>query len=118
MTRVSLGEVWRLTGDVLIGFHGEGKARFRVQHTRDREGQPAELGWCDVSAIYNRSFNPQAVIDRENGVRGFLVDQIISAQEVTYRRQSADWLRVIPFDEDDATREGCGGYAIHLQAAS
>jgi len=114
--RLQLGVPVRLNGDVMLSFRGSGEARFRVQHTRDRHGKPDEFGWADITAIYDRSIDRERAIDRkEQVVRGMFVDWIKGDQDVSYRHYSAAWLRVIPFDDDDATYKQCRRYAVRLR---
>lgn len=117
--RLRLGEARRLSGDVVISFCGTGEARFRVQHTRDRFGKPDELGWCDVSALSDSRLNQFAAYDKgEHLVRGLFVDVIKGDREAIYRHYKAAWLRVIPAEDDAATRKQCAAYAISLRPAA
>jgi hypothetical protein len=44
------------------------------------------------------------------------VDVVNGDFEVLYRRQNADWLRVVPLDEDDEDNiERCAGYEITVE---
>lgn len=96
-----------------IAFHGEGEARFVLQHTRDEDGKPDELSWVDVSGMSDGS------IDQQDEVTGFdykgapkrwlayvrrpvLVDRVNGNVDVLYRRHIAEWLRVIPMEESGA----------------
>jgi hypothetical protein len=112
-----LGQPHRITGDVCIAFRGSGRARFRLQHTRDQDGAPDDLRWCEVSQLSNGALANQAdAIDGAQMVRGVLVDFIKGDTEVLYRRHSADWLRVIPLDDEDADEiERCARYSITLK---
>lgn len=116
---VELGRPTPITSDVVIQFRGEGPARFRVQHARDAGGMPDDLSWCDVSALSNRNAAPRKMViiddkkeQRGGIVRGVLVDQVDGDQDAFYRRHTAGWLRVIPFDEED--REQCQTYSISI----
>jgi len=103
-----------------IVFRGQGAARFRLQHTRDLDGVPDELSWCEVSNLSNgRVVDPVTLVDKVAGtVRGgFLVDQVEGDAEVIYRRHIADWLRVLPFeDSDEASEQDCAGYVVEVEA--
>lgn len=98
-----------------IAFAGEGEARFRLQHTRDLDGTPDSLSWCDVSAMSNGRVDPLTMVDGLNvkdprrtlgSVRGgTLVDRVNGELEVLYRRHIADWLRVIPYDDNPLVTE-------------
>jgi hypothetical protein len=57
-------------------------------------------------------------IDVLNGMGrcGVLLDVVNGGLEMLYRRHSADWLRVIPLDEDDEDNiERCAGYEIKVE---
>jgi hypothetical protein len=58
-------------------------------------------------------------IDVLNGmVRGGVLVDVVNGDdlEVLYRRHSADWLRVVPRDEDDADNiERCAAYEIAIE---
>jgi hypothetical protein len=102
-----------------IVFRGEGAARFRLQHTRDLDGMPDELSWCDVSNLSNGRVDPVNLHDKVNGtvLGGFLVDHVEGDVEVVYRRHIADWLRVLPFEaRDDATEQDCIPYVVSVEA--
>jgi len=117
-SRVRLGAPIRLRGNVTISFRGNGKARFRIQHTRDQHGKPYEFGWCDVSALSNGKIPLQAAIDLSQcSVRGMLVEQVNGNQDALYRHHSADWLRVIPFDDDATSRKQCERYTVRVKVA-
>jgi hypothetical protein len=48
---------------------------------------------------------------------GVLVDVVNGDLEVLYRRHSADWVRIVPLDEDDADNiERCTAYEIQREA--
>jgi hypothetical protein len=102
-----------------IVFRGEGAARFRLQHTRDLDGTPDELSWCDVSNLSNgRAADPVALVDKVAGtVRGgFLVDQVHGDAEVLYRKHIADWLRVLPFeDPNEESETQCLPYVVSVE---
>jgi hypothetical protein len=72
-----------------------------------------------VSNVSNGALAPPAeAIDVLNGmVRGrVLVDVVDGDFEMLYRRQKADWLRVVPLDEDDEDNiERCAGYEIKVE---
>jgi len=103
-----------------IIFRGEGPARFKLQHTRDLDGTPDDLSWCDVSNLSNgRAADPVALVDKVAGtVRGgFLVDKIEGDAEVIYRRHIADWLRVLPFEAPEEESEStCLPYIVSVEA--
>lgn len=97
-----------------IAFEGEGEARFRLQHTRDLDGTPDSLSWCDVSAMSNGRVDPMTTLDGVNrssvrtmgSVRGgTLIDRVTGKLEVLYRRHIADWIRVIPYDDNPLVTE-------------
>lgn len=123
---VELGKPTRIASDVVIQFRGEGMARFRVQHARDAGGMPDDLSWCDVSALSNRNASPQGMIiiddktEKRGGiVRGLLVDQVNGDQDAFYRRHTAGWIRVLPFDDDnEEERERCQAYSISIRVAT
>ena len=110
-----------------IAFNGRGQARFRLQHTRDLDGTPDQLSWCEVSALSNGRVDPARTIDpRSAMVRGLLVDRVDGEAEVIYRRHIADWLRVVPFDGGSEPIElrtppacpcclGCAGYRVTME---
>ena len=103
-----------------IVFRGQGAARFKLQHTRDLDGTPDDLSWCDVSNLSNgRVVDPVNLVDKVAGtVRGgFLVDQVEGDAEVIYRRHIADWIRVLPFEDNDkASEQDCVDYVVSLEA--
>lgn len=88
-----------------IVFSGTGEARFVLQHTRDLDGVPDEVSWVDVSAWSNGRIDPK-VFEGRTGVisvrGGTLVDRVNGEVEVLYRRHIADWLRVVPLEQDKA----------------
>ncbi|WP_027581478.1 hypothetical protein [Bradyrhizobium sp. Ai1a-2] len=110
---VALGEAVRIEGDALITFRGSGPARFRIQHTRDLDGAPDALTWCDVSMISNADMEPRDAIGKDSLVP-LLVDHIDGDHDIRYRRYRADWLRVLPLDDDEAAIEACARYAITI----
>jgi hypothetical protein len=112
---IMLGEPARIAGDVTISFRGTGRARFRIQHTRDDGGEPDPLGWCDVSQICNADIaDPMTAVGRDSMVP-LLVDTIDGDRDIRYRRYKADWLRVLPGDEEDEAMVGaCARYAITI----
>jgi hypothetical protein len=113
---VELGEARRINSDVVIEFRGQGPAAFRVQHARDEAGVPDELSWCDVSLISDRRLDPARVIDAESMVRGMFVGQLDGDHDAIYRRHRADWIRVLPLEDDDdmEARKRCQAYSIKL----
>jgi hypothetical protein len=112
-----LGEAVHIDGDAVISFRGNGSARFRIQHTRDDHGQPDEFGWCDCSAMSDASVDPPAAIEKDGSV-AVLVDTIDHDLNVRYRRFKADWLRVLPLDnEDEAACARCKDYTIAIRPA-
>ena len=116
--RLRLGKPIRLSGDVTLSFRGQGKARFRVQHTGDLNGQPDEVAWCDVSLVSNGLVPREVAIDlSECCVRGMFIEQVNGNQDALYRWHSAGWLRVLPYDDDVATRKSCERYAVRVRAA-
>jgi hypothetical protein len=61
--------------------------------------------------------HPAEAIDVPNGMvrGGVLVDVVNGDLEVLYRRHSADWVRIVPLDEDDADNiERCTAYEISV----
>lgn len=115
--RIKLGEAMPISGDMLISFRGSGEARFRMQHTGDQDGEPDQLSWCDVSMMSNGLIEPHHAIGRDFTVH-VLVDQIDGDRDVRYRRYRADWLRIIPFEEEDEeARRRCKAYTITLRSA-
>ena len=103
--------------DAVISFRGNGSARFRIQHTRDDHGEPDALSWCDCSAMSYASIEPQAAINKDGGV-ALLIDQINGDRDIHYRRFKADWLRVLPIDdEDEAACEQCERYTLAIAPA-
>jgi HK97 family phage major capsid protein len=115
-----LGVPVRITGNPFarIRFRGNGHAQFRLQHGADRNGQPDDLSWCDVSNLSNgRLATPADAIDAHSMVMGgVLVDVVNGDLDILYRRHTADWIRVVPLDEDDADNiERCAGYEIAIE---
>jgi hypothetical protein len=110
----ALGEPRRIEGDVLISFRGRGRARFKVQHGRDDNGQPDDLTWCDVSLISNASIADPKKWIVDSFVPVFL-DIVDGDLDVPYRRHKADWLRVLPVDDkDEEARDRCKKYQISI----
>jgi hypothetical protein len=63
--------------------------------------------------------HPAEAIGVPNGMvrGGVLVDVVNGDLEVLYRRHSADWVRIVPLDEDDADNiERCTAYEIQREA--
>jgi hypothetical protein len=59
---------------------------------------------------------PADVINHHSWCASVLVDVVDGDIEVLYRRQNADWLRVVPLDEDDEDNiERCAGYEIKAE---
>lgn len=113
---VAVGEALRIDGDVVISFRGAGPARFRVQHTRDADGAPDDLAWCDCSMMSNADIEPKDAV--EDGMVAVLVDAIDGDRDIRYRRFKADWLRVLAHDDEDETeREACARYAVTILPA-
>lgn len=101
---------------VPITFEGDGRARFRLQHTRDRNGEPDDLAWVDVTRISDATRNPKDALTGDSTVAGVLVDWVEGVTTVYYRRFHADWLRVVPHDwEDDNATELCGAFSVKLE---
>jgi hypothetical protein len=85
---------------------------------RDLDGQPDALGWCDCSAMSDASIDPQAAIAKDGSVAE-LVDYVDRDLDVRYRWFKADWLRVLPGDdEDEEAREQCERYTIAIAPAT
>jgi hypothetical protein len=117
--RIAIGEAKRITGDVVIRFSGQGQAKFRVQHACDRDGEPDDLSWCDVSAISNRDIEQKRAIDKDGAVRGPLVGFVNGTHEAVYRHHKAAWLRVVTDDEGDKELlRRCEAYSLTLRPAS
>jgi hypothetical protein len=115
VTSVALGEPRRVRGDVVIGFRGAGRARFRVSHARDSQGEPDPFTWFDVSRVNDRSIAPEQAI-RAN-VAELLVDSVEGDCEFGYRRIAHDWLRVLPLDEEDKEAvAACRAYAVYIES--
>jgi hypothetical protein len=90
----------RISGDVRISFRGSGRARFRLQHTGTRDGEPDHFAWCEVSAMSNAVLaKPPDALDPRDGITvssKVLVDVVDGDLEVLYRRHTADgcaWCR-------------------------
>jgi hypothetical protein len=113
----TLGVPHRITGNVRVSFRGAGRARFRLQHTADRNGEPEALSWCEVSAMSDaRLADPRDAVDGDGMVRGVLVNFVDGDLELLYRRHTADWLRLIPHDdEDEENIERCARYDITVE---
>jgi len=110
-----LGEAQRITGDARIAFRGAGPARFRLEHARDRNGEPDSLSWCEVSQASNGAAAPPTAEGLGHGriLNGVLVDVVDGNTDVFYRRHNAGWLRVVPHDPDDAEEtERCAAYSV------
>jgi hypothetical protein len=120
-----LGVPVHITGNVRIAFRGSGRARFRLQHTGSRDGQPDDLMWCEVSNLSNAALaSPTDALDSDGVtvIGGVLVDVVDGDLEVLYRRHTADWLRVVPLDgatgeiEDDPDNfTACLKYEISIE---
>lgn len=104
---------------VPITFQGEGRARFRLQHTRDRNGQPDDLAWADVTRVSDGTQQPKAAINSgDSTVMGVLVDWIEGMSKVHYRRFRAEWLRVVPHDEADEEQVAqCAAFSVTMETA-
>lgn len=120
--QILLGVPVAINSDVMIQFRGEGMARFRVQHARDAGGMPDDLSWCDVTAISNRNVSPQNVVLKDEAeekgatVRGWLVEVINGNYDAVYRRHRANWLRVLPLEDDNEKElEQCLAYTISIR---
>ena len=113
----SIGAPFRIDGNVRIKLIGEGRARFRLQHTGVYQSAPDPLGWSDVTRMSDaRLASPMDAVDADMMVSGFLVDWVNGPTEVCYRRYSAHYLRVIVFDEDDDANElACMKYRIEYE---
>lgn len=118
---IVLGAPIRIDGDVRIAFRGRGEARFRLQHTLDRDGRPDDFSWCDVSRICDGRIKPEDAIQRDpgedqrSGHTTALVDFVNGDLDVVYRRYLASWLRVL-IDDDIALR-GAGEAANEADKA-
>lgn len=107
---MKLGEPYRVDGSVRVSFRGEGPARFRLQHTGDDgTGRPDDLGWCDVSDIASQ---PDPVVTH-GMIRAMMVSAVRGDVDIDYHRYRADWIRVVPQDEDET--EPCQRYSIDVQ---
>lgn len=108
----------RIEGDSIIEFQGPCEARFRLQHTKDYNGEPDDLLWSDVSMMSDATlplFESQDDLRRFNPF-GVLVDTVPGYRRVVYRKARAEWLRVIPFDADDkANVEACAAFVVRCQ---
>ena len=120
----------KLDGEITrIAFRGEGKARFRLQHTGDVDGVPSEF-WVEVSGMSDGHVDPLSELDGYRpgmttlprryigGVRRpALVDQVNGNEDVLYRRTLAHWIRVIPLEgEDRECCHPCAGYRVTMEA--
>lgn len=70
-----------------------------MQHTRDLDGEPDALGWCDVSTMSKRPDRPHDAVGKDNSVP-VLVDHVEGDLDIGYRRHTADWLRGLPIDDE------------------
>lgn len=99
-----------------IHFEGQGRARFRLQHTRDRNGAPDDLAWADVTRVSDATQNPKAAINGgDNTITGVLVDWVEGPMKVFYRRYRAEWIRVVPHDEDEEALKQCAAFSVNLE---
>jgi hypothetical protein len=100
-----------------ISFTGEGRARFRLQHTRDRNGEPDDLAWADVTLVSDATRTPKAAINGgDSTVSGVLVDWVEGEQKVFYRRYRAEWIRVVPHDEEDEEAlKQCAAFSVTME---
>lgn len=108
-------EAVRIETDAVIEFEGPGEARFRLQHTKDFNGGPDDLLWSDVSLMSDASL--PLIEKKEDLARfdpfGVLVDRVHGYRRVVYRRHSAEWIRVVPFDVADASNlEACAKFTV------
>lgn len=101
---------------VPIRFDGVARARFRLQHTIDRNGAPDDLLWADVSAVSDARQRPADSMNSDRTITGVLVDWIEGDVTVFYRRFKAAWLRVIPHDDDEEAVALCEGYSVNLES--
>jgi hypothetical protein len=115
----ALGEAVKIAGDaVVISFRGQFPARFRLQHTRDLDGEPDDLGWCDVSLMSDADItDPHEAVGQDSLVP-VLLDRVDGDREVRYRRFKADWLRVLAGDDDEDMCERCAQYTISIRTAA
>src|SRR3954454_1812279 len=108
-----------LAGDgAVIRFEGVGRARFRLQHARDRHGKPDRMSWADVSNLSNGEIPESQAIDPASAMvrGGVLADFVDGDTMVVYRRHRAEWLRVLPFDHHDkANILACRAYVVSLE---
>lgn len=102
---------------VPIRFSGQGRARFRLQHTADRHGQPDDLLWADVTSVCDARQRPRDALNTgDHTIGGVLVDWIEGEAIVFYRRFRAKWLRVVPHDEgDDEALALCRAYTVNME---
>lgn len=100
-----------------IIFSGEGRARFRLQHTADRHGQPDDLLWADVTSVCDARQRPRDSLNSgDHTIAGVLVDWVEGEATVFYRRFRAKWLRVVPHDEgDNEALALCRAYTVNLE---
>jgi hypothetical protein len=99
-----------IRGSGVVVFRGRGPARFRLQHTNDRNGGPDELFWTDVTGVSDPGSSLEREISADGFVRRLLVERIDGPARIPYRRHGADWLRAVPFDESEAA--ACDRYDI------
>jgi hypothetical protein len=66
--------------------------------------------------------DPREAVDKDDFVRGVLIDFVDGDLDVLYRRHSADWLRIVPLDaatgeiEDDPDNfTACLKYKIRIE---
>lgn len=101
---------------VPLKFSGPGRARFRLQHTSDRNGAPDDLGWSDVTLVSDASARPHAAINSDSTVSGVLVDWVEGLLQVFYRRFRAEWLRVVPHQQDDEEcLQSCAAFFVTME---
>jgi hypothetical protein len=108
-----IGQPVHITGDMRVRFAGAGRARFRLQHAADRNGAPDDLSWTDVTLV--SGLNPERAFNvKDLSVRGFLVEWIEDQAEIFYRRHTASWLRVVPFDDDKEAVRQCKSFRVSM----
>lgn len=101
---------------VPIRFNGEAKARFRLQHTADRNGEPDDLLWADVTRVSDAAQKPRDSFNAgDHTISGVLVDWIEGEMTVFYRRFKAKWLRVIPHDDDEEALAQCRAFSATME---
>jgi hypothetical protein len=65
----------------------------------------------------NADIEPKDAVGKDGSV-AVLVDHVDHDVDVRYRRFKADWLRVLPIDDEDEEACGrCKGYAIEITPA-